>query len=281
MTTNNSTNNYSPLTTKGDLFGYSTAATRIAAGSNNQIPTYDSTQSAGVLTDYPNFPLTNSCILMSFDGNGGNGAGADNLPVNTQVNGSGASISGDTSVQNGTVMGVMNAQTGSTNTGRAYWASAGTSIFTQGGQIIFETSFQIPVLSNGTDRFIVQAGLTSTVGSGTFADGALFYYSDNVNSGNWECLTAKFGTSGTPHVTTTSTAVTTSETRLKIIIDATCANVYFYVNDTLVATDSTATNMPTSVALRIAVGLTKSVGTNSLNMLIDYMKLRKDFTTPR
>lgn len=38
----------SPLTTKGDLFGYDTAAARIPVGSNGQVLTADSTQAAGI-----------------------------------------------------------------------------------------------------------------------------------------------------------------------------------------------------------------------------------------
>ena len=47
-----------PVTTKGDLFGFSTVPARIAAGSNGQIPYYDSTQATGVNKGSPGGDLT-------------------------------------------------------------------------------------------------------------------------------------------------------------------------------------------------------------------------------
>ena len=49
----------SPLTTKGDLFGYSTGDARIPVGTNGQVLTADSTQALGVKWETPSSGVTN------------------------------------------------------------------------------------------------------------------------------------------------------------------------------------------------------------------------------
>lgn len=268
------------LTTKGDLFGYDTGNNRIPVGSNYTLLKGDSTATLGVSYDYPDPPLTKSSDVWQCEYAGGNATSNDIVPTSS-VSGTGAQILLDTSDTSGATWGVAAPETGSTTTGRAYTSPAGAGMFAAGGQIIFEASCKIPTLSNGTDRFAVSIGLGSSVSSGKFNDGAYFYYRDDVNSGNWQCEIALFGSSGTPHITTTSTAATTNWTRFKIVINAACTSIGFYINDVLVATDATAANLPIATQIRPTCGLLKSAGTTSLKLFVDYQKARKDFMVAR
>lgn len=51
---------------------------------------------------------------------------------------------------------------------------------------------KIPTLSTGTQRFIFRTGLANAVGT-TPLHAVIFRYSDNLSSGNWECVTARSG----------------------------------------------------------------------------------------
>ncbi len=53
----------SPLTTKGDLYGYSTADARIPVGSNGTVLTADSTESLGVKWATPSAPSIQTLIM--------------------------------------------------------------------------------------------------------------------------------------------------------------------------------------------------------------------------
>ena len=94
-----------PLTTKGDLFGYDTAAARIPIGSNNQVLTADSTQalglkwatpSSGSLTQLATGSLSGTSLVISgfsssytdlvlkiYDAYASSGSTSDNIQVNS------------------------------------------------------------------------------------------------------------------------------------------------------------------------------------------------------
>ena len=71
--------------------------------------------------------------------------------------------------------------------------------------LVWSCQFQIPTLSNATDRFVAYVGLFSN-SSNTPFNGAYLKYSDNVNSGNWVLTAANSAV----EVTTNSAVVATT-----------------------------------------------------------------------
>lgn len=132
------------------------------------------------------------------------------------------------------------AATGSAATWIATKGGGNNPVILGGGEIQIFWCVQIPTLSDGTNnRFNVYSGLINNEGSES-DDGVYFSYIDNVNSGRWECVTAS---GGVRTRTNSGVTVTTSYFGLKAIINAAATSVDFYINGTLVATNTT--NIPT------------------------------------
>lgn len=285
MTTNNSTNNYtgSPLTTKGDLYGYSSAGARIAAGSDNQIVFYDSTQATGVNAQYPIIPMTNETATYFWDflSNGGN---ANDMSWGQGTSGTGASVTSATSaITNGTIDGQVAIKCANLNS--LAWVAPGQSSsvgfnrYLAGGQIIFETRVFTPTTSTAAERYQFQTGLVASSAS-TAPFGVYFTYTDSASSGQW-VGNCKDG-SGTSTATGGSAVVNNTWYRLTIIINAAATSVSFYVNGTLLGSAVVA-NIPTATALSPFAQITKTAITANLSeeVDIDYISYNKQFTTPR
>jgi len=109
-----------------------------------------------------------------------------------------------------------------------------------GGALSAEFLLKIVTLSSGTNRYNMYVGFSSNFDVAP-VDGAYFEYIDNVNSGRYQCKTSATST------TTNSDSGITADTNwinLKIIINAAATNVTFYINNVLVATNTT--NIPTA-----------------------------------
>jgi hypothetical protein len=167
--------------------------------------------------------------------------------------------------------GIAQLQTGTSANGISYLIAGGPGngigqILLGGGVIDIYWVIQIPVLSNGTDRFNVSIGLGDQKNTGGFDyynNGCCFDYSDNVNSGNWRLSTMAGGT--VTHVNS-STLVGTTFTTLRININASATLVTFYVNGVSVGTSST--NIPTLGCSPFAT-FEKRLGTTSRNLNLD------------
>jgi hypothetical protein len=153
------------------------------------------------------------------------------------------------------------------------------------GQIEFETRIYIRSLSNSTDRFTILTGFnrfSST--SPTIIDGCTFIYDEggvgtgNLASPNWQIVTA---VSSVRSVFDTGVVVNTDTFyKFRIVTNPTATEVKYFINDTLVRTETS--NIPTnSFALLPLVTITKSAGTTDVGILVDYVGLKKKFTTPR
>jgi hypothetical protein len=135
-----------------------------------------------------------------------------------------------------------------------------------------ETLSLLSNTSDATDRYTAVIGFLDGVTSATPTDAVFFRYSDNVNSGKWECVCRS-------HSGISATAG--AFVKFKIIVNAAGTSVTFYINDNLVAT--VATNIPTTSSRTLGYGMAiyKSAGTNSRSFHHDYIYVQGDLATNR
>lgn len=275
MATNNSTNNWSPLTTKGDLFTYDTAPQRLGVGSNSKMVISDSTQTTGLNYDYPALDIS-YCYNNFNDFLITTGTSTESTWfVNTS--GTGAAASPTSSfVTDGSRLGVMVLQSGTTTTGTAGVRTA-NYVYQGNGQILFETPVYLDQLSNGTDTFTINSGILPANSGLNQTNSLYFNYNDTTNSGKFQCVTNASGVT-----TTADSGISVSAStwyNLGILINANNTSVGFYINHSLVATITT--HIPTAQLLFGASVLLKSAGTTNVFYRIDYIRVRKDFSSQR
>lgn len=272
----------SPLTTKGDLYTYSSADARLAVGSNSTILMADSGATTGnkwTTTTYPNTVTSGDVVIAT----GSNALGSLALP----------SFAGQFIIEDGSAPIYYNPfnqfvydfefieNSGSTNlirTGGGSGGSTGSSSYTDsnhpgvwdiytsggfanwyisfdvntmylsGGALLIQSVMKIPNLSDGTDRFNIAFGIGSNIGTEPYnmSDCVMFSYIDNRSSGNWEIITASGSTRTT---TNTSTAANTNWNNFSLVINAGATSVTGYINGSSVGT--VTTNIPTSAAMKV------------------------------
>jgi hypothetical protein len=141
----------------------------------------------------------------------------------------------------------------------------------------------IPTLSNATDRynvlFGISVGTNSTVNTGC----AFIYDEGGVGTGttaspNWQIITAS-GSLRTNFVTSVIVSASTFYS-FRIETNSTCTEIYYYIDDVLVRTETT--NIPTSsLSLLPIVSLTKTAGTTNRVMAVDYLGYKIKFNSAR
>lgn len=228
----------SPLTTKGDIAGFSNTDTRIPVGSNDFPLIADSTEALGVrwadrfwvrspfrkrLLLYPARTSGTSALVTS--GHTGTASASSTTAVYTD--------------SSGLYLQQTTATTVDTNTA-IYWGNEDATQLQLSPMIYIK----IKTGSNSTDLESVRSlfGLVNNsnsnviLGSDTPAISfACFRYSTSADgTAFWRCVTDN--ASGTPQATTTTVAVTTN-TAYEFLIDATTAStVRFWINGAVVAT---------------------------------------------
>ena len=192
--------------------------------------------------------------------------------------GTGAAITLVTTNQDSTHHGVIQLDTGTTNAGALAFGrfSASTPIRTFGAGQIFtqEWLVRIPTLSDGTNTYKFHCGWLSAL-SVASTDGIYFEF-DSTASANWRGITRAASTSTVASGGSNVAVAAGSWIRLTITWDGT--TVSFYVNGTLIGTSTT--NIP-SASISEAIAVTKSAGTTSRTILIDYFWQELVWTTPR
>jgi hypothetical protein len=156
--------------------------------------------------------------------------------------------------------GFLRLALGTTATGRATWWSplGAVQVYLTQGVIKVRARGGLLTLSDGTNRYLQYIGITNAH-SAEPSQGCYFRYSDNLSSGNWEAVTAKSGTTATD---TGVAADTNGNHTFEIIVNAAGTSVEFYIDETLVATNTT--NIPNATdALGILVGARKTLGTTA------------------
>jgi len=221
-------------------------------------------------------PQANAVVSMYEDFlNGTNG------PFNNGATGTGAG-QGYTVADPGGHPGIVQCQTGTTTTGTSGLGVGGTTglvtIRFASGAWIHEASVRIPAVSDGTETFTVISGFNdSRTGTGT--DMVAFRYTDGNNAGKFQAITRQNSTE-----TATDTGITMTANqwyKLRIEVNAAATSVAFYIDGVLVATNTT--NIPTGSGRETGIwtGITKSAGSTSRNLDIDYLLYACTLTTPR
>ena len=157
-----------------------------------------------------------------------------------------------------------------------------------GGVWNFETSINISVLSNATERYRTIHGFGSIGGNvnAVEADGVFLTYDEGATlngtaaSPNWQCVTVA---NSVRTLTTTTTPVTAGAWhKLRIEVNATGTSAAFYLNGTLLATHTT--NIPTFANTRYFIvkqGIAKTAGITARTMFCDYIGYENILTTSR
>lgn len=168
--------------------------------------------------------------------------------------------------------GIVEVDTGTTATGRSVLAT--TSLigyqYSSARNYYFEARCALESISTITDRYTVRLGFIDSV-TGTSTDGILFRYIDTENGGNWSCVTraANVETSSNSGV---APLFGTLNQRFGIeVIGVTTVN--FYIDDVLVATNTTNIPSGTGQETGLGFGIFKSIGTASRYMRIDYLSV--------
>lgn len=233
-----------PLTTKGDIYGFTTVPARVPVGANGYALTANSAASSGfdwepisntpnavafnpgkvvtLVDDFFSSSLANNgdfrCGQLGWQTYGGQwsqGQGtAANPGVAVPTNGAFASMTLDNSDMTASL------QPGS-------------------GIVSLNYVLKLTTLSALGNRYNFYCGL----GNLTPSNGIYFTYSDNVNSGNWQIVCAKQGVGTT--TTNTSIPAVTGYVNLGIVINAAGTSVGFFINGVLAGTIATA-NIPTA-----------------------------------
>ena len=145
-----------------------------------------------------------------------------------------------------------------------------------GGQTYLHYICLLETLSTSSEIFVAQFGMING-NSTTFSDGFWFNYSDNLNSGNWQCI-ANNG-SGTTTVNT-SVAADTNWHVFGININAAGTLLTFYIDGVSVGTINTHI---TTDGIGPSICNNKTVNTTGLALYldIDQFYLYQELTTAR
>ena len=194
--------------------------------------------------------------------------GASQIPWASLTSGTGAALSFNQS--GGNYPGVIQASTGTTTTGRVGIGSQNTDGIQFGTYShYFSTVLAAWTnLSTATERFYLEAGfMDSLAGATTYS--AYFSYTDNVNSGQWQCIT----TDGTGSTTTNTTVAPTVSTfqRFDISVNAAASEVKFYIDGTLVGTHTTTIPTGSTNRTGVVVQQRKTAGTTARFSRMDYL----------
>ena len=247
----------------------STAANRIRGGGVDFLMPYggcveleyDGTASRWRVVSNNFNPSTYPGIIYSQISPGSVTAG-DNADAAFTVSGTAAAVTGINASTG--FPGARRLATGSTSTGAATisaFKGVGSYATARNSHIIAAGLITLPgSLSDGTNRYTVEAGMTTApTGTSAITTGCFLRYSDNVNSGKWQLVSANTGTESTADSGVTVAASTSY--RYLISLDSGGYEACFFLNGVYVG--KVTTNTPSGDAIGHRVTIRKSVGTSS------------------
>jgi hypothetical protein len=177
----------------------------------------------------------------------------------------------NTAPTDNTYMGLVTIGTGTTSnsTGRAMLDGNSSVNNIKISNMSCEWRVKIPTLSTGTVGFQFRTGVMDANTAGDSANGIIFYYSEDVNSGKWVCKTINSSTTTTVNTSVTVAANTWYKLRWVSTNDG--ATVNFFVDSVLVG--ASTTNIPTTNATRVMSKIEKKSpsSTTTRTVLIDWL----------
>jgi hypothetical protein len=222
----------------------------------------------------------------------GTSAGGNDI-VSVNSDGGGSISAAPTTATN--VVGLVRSSTGTTDaTGRTSCSTGASALALGGGTWTYELRINaLPVLSNAAadaspEIYQVLVGFFDVNTTQNQTDGVYFLYdragvsTGSTATANWQTVTSS---NSNRNFVTTTTAVSTDATILKIVVNADATQVDFYLNDdtTPAATHTNAATIPDGANRACGFGwiLMKSTGTANRAMDIDYLSAQCDYTTTK
>lgn len=204
----------------------------------------------------------------------------------TRISGTGALVN-NLDPDEADVFGMLEFTTGSTATGfcaisESYTLSPNVvnGMRLGQGRVIFEAKVRVPILSTSTQRFVCTVGFRDTIETTASDDAVMFVYEEGTDT-HWRTQTEKNNVN-TGSVVNSSITVTAGQWyRLTIIINAAGTQVDFYIDGTLVRTETA--NIPTgsSTSVGACIAMYKTVGTSPRALDVDYFGYDLEFTNSR
>jgi hypothetical protein len=209
---------------------------------------------------------------------GWTGRNLGELALSFITNGTGTSNSNSQLTGGDTNPGIIQASTGTVATNIAGAIGTGNDVDFGAGEWRLEAIFRIPVLGTSSQRFTTRVGFIDSANATESTDAAMVRYADNVNGGNFQCVTRSNNT----ETATDSGVAAVAATWYKVIITVNAAgtSVDCNINGTTV---TNSTNIPVGTSRFTGWGMTivKSVGTTASLFDMDFLGVRFSATTPR
>jgi hypothetical protein len=169
--------------------------------------------------------------------------------------------------------GIIRAVTGTSGTANRYEGYGGGSTLRMATlSASFFARIRVPTLSDATDRFTDRAGWLNTLWPAYgLTDGCFFRYTDNVNSGRWECVCIASST----ETASDSGVYLSANTWVDLLIEINAAgtSVVFSINGSVVAT--VTTNIPgASPQLAPQCNIRQASGSNSRSLDMDVVGIQ-------
>jgi hypothetical protein len=211
---------------------------------------------------------------------------SDGAGVILVANGSGATCTTVSTPATNRV-GIAQTTTGTTSTGRVAIATANAPVRLSGGAWLYTADVKVVQLSTSTERFALLIGFLGNYTTVNQTNAVYFLYdqsgvsTSSSASANWQCATV----SNSSRTITNTTGVAVSAgtfVRLQILVNSDGTSVGFYINGTLVKTETNT--IPTAANREVGFGaLTVKSAHVSVPALVqyDFININCEFTTER